>query len=103
MRRSRWMDRRGSKRIWRYWFVNRLYFCAVPTGLRNELLESIYPPLKRGANKHCASGAIVVLNKALIYIASVRQRLKPGPVEIGGDDGLTPQAADDAADAEEGA
>jgi hypothetical protein len=31
--------------------------CAVPTRLRNEVVESLFPTLKRGANKHCAYGA----------------------------------------------
>ena len=33
---------------------------SVPTGLRNDFVESFFPTLKRGANKHCAYGAIAV-------------------------------------------
>jgi hypothetical protein len=29
----------------------------VPTGLRNAFVETAFPTLKRGANKHCAYGA----------------------------------------------
>jgi len=32
--------------------------CTVPTGLRSQSEESAFPTLKRGANKHCASGAL---------------------------------------------
>jgi hypothetical protein len=31
---------------------------TVPTGLRNEFVESLFPTLKRGANNPCAYGAV---------------------------------------------
>jgi hypothetical protein len=33
--------------------------CAVPTGLLCQSVESAFPTLKRGASKHCASGALI--------------------------------------------
>jgi hypothetical protein len=54
-----------------YWFLHKKCPCTVPTGLRNELAQSLFPhastprnkrrflgtPVKRGANQRCASGA----------------------------------------------
>jgi hypothetical protein len=42
-----------------HWFLRKECPCTVPTGLRNELVESHFPTLKRGANELCASGAVV--------------------------------------------
>ena len=43
--------------------------CAVPTGLRNEHVESLFPTLKRGANQLCASGAFV---RTLLMQSSIK-------------------------------
>ncbi len=42
-----------------HWFLHKECPCTVPMGLRNELGESHFPTLKRGANELCASGAVV--------------------------------------------
>jgi hypothetical protein len=42
-----------------YWFLHQSCPCAVPIGLRNRLVESLFPTLKRGANQLCASGAFM--------------------------------------------
>src|ERR1035441_5770012 len=42
-----------------YWFLHKSCPCAVPMGLRNRLVESLFPTLKRGANQLCASGAFM--------------------------------------------
>ncbi len=34
-------------------------------GLRNELMGSLFPTLKRGANQHCASGAFAGVTYAV--------------------------------------
>jgi hypothetical protein len=36
--------------------------CTVPTGLRNEFSEYLFPTLKRGANKLRAYGAFALFN-----------------------------------------
>ena len=58
-----------------YWFLHKYSSCVVPTGLRHQFVESIFPTLKRGANQLCASGAFTVLNKARAYGALVRRLL----------------------------
>ncbi len=40
-----------------YWSLQKEYPRAVPTGLRSAFAETVFPTLKRGANKHCAYGA----------------------------------------------
>ena len=42
-----------------YWLLHNPYSRAVPTGLPNEIVESLFPTLKRGANKLWASGPFV--------------------------------------------
>ena len=49
--------------------------CAVPTGLRRWFVESVFPTLKRGANKHCAYGAVALVTKP-IASGSVRRCLE---------------------------
>jgi probable rRNA maturation factor len=39
--------------------------CTVPTGLRGSCVKSAFPTLKRGANKHCASGAATDTKRGL--------------------------------------
>ena len=49
-----------------HWYRHELNSCAVPSGLRDEIVESLSPTLKRGANKLCASGAVRMLTKSIL-------------------------------------
>ena len=48
----------------RFWTLQKICRCAVPTGLGRVFVETALPALKRGANKHCASGALI---RALLF------------------------------------
>jgi len=48
----------GLRFLGGYWFLQKKCPCAVPPGLRCEFLEFGFPTLKRGANLHCAYGAV---------------------------------------------
>ena len=44
------------------WTPQKNCSCAVPTGLRNTFVETDFPTLKRGADIHCAYGALAGLS-----------------------------------------
>jgi hypothetical protein len=53
--------------------------CTVPTGLRSAFVDTAFPTLKCGANKHCAYGAAArtFLMQESIKLIAVFQAMVP--------------------------